>query len=149
MNKTAVPVYRHLQVLQDKYLQGPLFAVIMFGVTQYKVTNNDIIMVDRFPAEIGHEITFKKVMMCGGQRFTAIGRPFLDHVRVTGVAEEHKEAHNVIYYQDKKGQKNVTWKNMRPNVTIVRILNVEYESPEVIGRLDKYRGHVLPDGDIF
>ena len=102
-------------------------------------------MLPRFGAEIGHEVVFKKVMMCGGTRFTAIGRPFLDHVRVIGVVEEHKKSHNVIYYLDKHLHKNVTWRNMALDATIVRIVTVEYNQPEVVGKLHKYRGYVIEE----
>eukprot|EP00759_Apiculatamorpha_spiralis_P059045 PhF_6_TR9631/c0_g1_i1/m.14872/K02888/RP-L21, MRPL21, rplU; large subunit ribosomal protein L21 len=117
-----------------------LFAVFAYRGNQYKVSTNDVVMLHRLQADIGQQITFDKVLMCGGASFTAIGRPFLDHVRIVGVVEEHKKSHNVISYLDKHLHKNVVWNNTALDATIVRILSVAYENPEVVGLLDKYEG---------
>ena len=123
-------------------IHGTLFAVVEFQGMQYKVTKGDIIMLPRFPAEIGEYICLKKCLAVGGESFTAIGRPFLDDVRITAVVEEHKKSHNVIYFQDKHNRKDVTWRNNTPDVTIIHILKVQYSSPRIVGKISKYTGEV-------
>ena len=118
-----------------------IFAVFSYENEQYKVSQNDIIMIARMAAEIGEEVSFKKCLMIGGQDFTAVGRPYLENSRITAVVEEHKKSHNVIYYLDRHKRKNVFWKNSQAQVTVVRVIGISYE-PQVLGTINKERGTV-------
>ncbi|KNH09370.1 50S ribosomal protein L21 [Perkinsela sp. CCAP 1560/4] len=121
-----------------------LFAVVLYGAEQYKMAPNDVIMLPRLSASIGQEVSFKKCLMVGGERFTAIGRPFLDKVRITAIVEEHKKSHNVIYYLDRHKRKNIQWQNAQNQVSIVRIVDVQYH-PEIVGSIDKFSGLLTDD----
>eukprot|EP00760_Papus_ankaliazontas_P029771 PhM_4_TR4456/c0_g1_i1/m.79052/K02888/RP-L21, MRPL21, rplU; large subunit ribosomal protein L21 len=130
--------------LIEKHIAGkPLFAVVAYGLEQYRMARADVVMLPRMKAKIGEEVVFKKVLLCGGETFTAVGRPLLDNVRVHAVVEEQKKAHNVMYYRDIHLRKNVVWRNTEPHITIVRVLDVVYEDPEIVARLHKYDGTLL------
>jgi large subunit ribosomal protein L21 len=98
-------------------------------------------MVQRLRAQIGSEITLKKVLMCGGQRFTAIGRPFLEYCRVLADVEEHKLTRNVISLFAPYSARNMRWHDMKHAASILRIKEIAYE-PEIISEIDKYTGNL-------
>uniref|UniRef100_A0A7S4NL52 Large ribosomal subunit protein bL21m n=1 Tax=Paramoeba aestuarina TaxID=180227 RepID=A0A7S4NL52_9EUKA len=126
-------------------LSAELFTVVLYRGEQYKMAKDDTLMLPRLNAMIGEEVAFKKCLMVGGKTFTAIGRPFLDNVRVTARIEEHKKSHNVIYYLDRHKRKNIQWKNNQNQVTIIRVEKVEYH-PDIVGPLDKETGRLTTTG---
>ncbi|XP_074697959.1 large ribosomal subunit protein bL21m isoform X3 [Strix aluco] len=57
---------------------GRLFAVVHFASKQWKITSEDLIMMDNvLEAECGDRIRMEKVLLVGADDFTLIGRPLL------------------------------------------------------------------------
>ncbi|KAK7201683.1 Ribosomal prokaryotic L21 protein [Novymonas esmeraldas] len=125
-------------------IEGNKFAVVYCGNHQYKVSPGDVIAVQRLRAPIGSQIALKKVLMVGGPRFTAIGRPLLEHVRVTADVEEQKRMRNVVSLFATPGRRRMRWVDAQHAATILRIREVVYE-PTIVGELDKYDGVLLKD----
>nr|CCD16288.1 unnamed protein product [Trypanosoma congolense IL3000] len=125
----------------EPFLGGPKFAVLSCGNHQYKVAVGDVIAVQRLRAEIGSRIALKKVLMVGGSRFTAVGRPFLEGVRVTADVEEQKRMRNVVSLFATPGRRNVRWVDAPHAATIIRIREIFY-SPNIVGEVDKYKGEL-------
>lgn len=74
---------------------GRLFAVVHFAGHQWKVTNEDLILVENhIEAECGDRIRIEKVLLVGAQDFTLIGRPLLgkELVRVEATVIEKTES---------------------------------------------------------
>ncbi|XP_075871793.1 large ribosomal subunit protein bL21m [Nelusetta ayraudi] len=74
---------------------GRLFAVVHFAGHQWKVTNEDLILVENhIEAECGDRIRMEKVLLVGAQDFTLIGRPLLgkELVRVEATVVEKTES---------------------------------------------------------
>ncbi|EAN96216.1 hypothetical protein C3747_35g67 [Trypanosoma cruzi] len=128
----------------ESLLNGPKFAVVYCGNLQYKVSVGDVIAVQRLRAEIGSCIALKKVLMVGGPRFTAIGRPLLTGVRVTADVEEQKRMRNIVSLFATPGRRRVRWVDAPHAATILRIREIQY-APQVAGELDKYNGMLLND----
>jgi large subunit ribosomal protein L21 len=118
------------------------FAVLMMGPVQYKVTQGDVFAVGRIHATIGSKIAIKKVMIVGGAKFTAIGRPFLEGVRVICDVEENKSMRNVPFVTRPRGMSIVRWWDSNSFSTILRVREIQYE-PVVVGELDKYQGNLI------
>uniref|UniRef100_A0A8C3RTU5 Large ribosomal subunit protein bL21m n=1 Tax=Chelydra serpentina TaxID=8475 RepID=A0A8C3RTU5_CHESE len=74
---------------------GRLFAVVHFASKQWKVTSEDLILMENvLPAECGDRIRLEKVLMVGADDFTLIGKPLLgkDLVRVEATVIEKTES---------------------------------------------------------
>lgn len=133
------------QTLQP-LLSGPKFAVVYCGNHQYKVSPGDVIAVQRLRAEIGSVIALKKVVMVGGARFTAVGRPLLEQARVLADVEEQKRMRNVVSLFATAGRRRVRWVDAPHAATILRIREITY-APSVLGEVDKYTGVLLSEFD--
>ncbi|MBN3290157.1 RM21 protein, partial [Polypterus senegalus] len=73
---------------------GRLFAVVHFASRQWKVTNEDLILIENhIDAECGERICLEKVLLVGSENFSLIGRPLLgkDLVRVEATVIEKTE----------------------------------------------------------
>lgn len=74
---------------------GRLFAVVHFAGRQWKVTDEDLILVENdIEANCGDRIRMEKVLLVGAQDFTLVGRPLLgkDLVRVDATVIEKTES---------------------------------------------------------
>ncbi|XP_029438094.1 39S ribosomal protein L21, mitochondrial [Rhinatrema bivittatum] len=74
---------------------GRLFAVVQFAGRQWKVTNEDLILIHlSVEAECGDRIRLEKVLLVGSDDFTLIGKPLLglDLVRVEATVIEKTDS---------------------------------------------------------
>jgi large subunit ribosomal protein L21 len=131
-----------VQTAIQPLLTGPLFAVVWVTNLQYKVAPGDVFAVQRIRADVGATISLKKVCMVGGERFTAIGRPFLENCRVVCDVEEAKRMKNVVSLFHPRGRRVIDWRDSYHAATILRVKEVQYD-PEVVGEVSKFEGNLL------
>lgn len=84
---------------------GRLFAVVHFAGRQWKVTDEDLILVENhIEAECGDRIRLEKVLLVGAQDFTLVGRPLLgmDLVRVEATVIEKTESRPKVLMRFRK-----------------------------------------------
>jgi len=70
------------------------FAVIEIGGKQYKVSEGDLIKVEKFPTEYktGDKITLDKVLLLDDEKETKIGTPYLTGKVTAEFVEEGRES---------------------------------------------------------
>uniref|UniRef100_A0A8B9GAD4 Large ribosomal subunit protein bL21m n=1 Tax=Amazona collaria TaxID=241587 RepID=A0A8B9GAD4_9PSIT len=107
---------------------GRLFAVVHFASKQWKVTSEDLIMMDNvLEAECGDRIRMEKVLLVGADDFTLIGRPLLgkELVRVEATVIEKTESWPKINVRfQKKRNYQRTQITVNPQ-TVLRINTIE------------------------
>lgn len=80
-----------------------MYAIIKTGGKQYRVSEGDIITVEKLNAEVGETISFDEVLVMGEGSDLKIGTPFLNSVVSGEVVESGKGKKVVIYkYKAKK-----------------------------------------------
>ena len=77
-----------------------MYAIIATGGKQYKVTEGDIIRVEKLDAAEGDKITFDQVLMIGGEE-TLIGNPVVDGAKVAATVTANGKADKVVVYKYK------------------------------------------------
>ncbi|OXB59564.1 hypothetical protein ASZ78_010078 [Callipepla squamata] len=98
---------------------GRLFAVVHFASKQYKITSEDLIMMDNvLQAECGDRIRMEKVLLVGADDFTLIGRPLL--------GEEPVKVFIHVYWQSSnKREPNLAEAQQRENLLRRDLVRVE------------------------
>lgn len=71
------------------------YAVIKTGGKQYKVSEGDIISVERVTANANDTITFSEVLMVTSDGKTEFGQPFVDGLTVKGKVLEHHRGEKI------------------------------------------------------
>ncbi|XP_046897997.1 39S ribosomal protein L21, mitochondrial isoform X2 [Hypomesus transpacificus] len=107
---------------------GRLFAVVHFASRQWKVTNEDLILIENhIEAECGDRIRMEKVLMVGGEDFTMIGRPLLGRnlVRVEATVLEKTESWPKVHMRFWKRHRFQKKKIIIQPQTILRINSIE------------------------
>ncbi len=77
-----------------------MYAVIETGGKQYKVSEGDVVFVEKLEAEEGTEVVFDKVLVVGGDD-VKIGAPYVDGATVTATAQKQGKAKKIIVYKYK------------------------------------------------
>lgn len=107
---------------------GRLFAVVHFGSKQWKVTNEDLVLINgSVDAQCGERIRLEKVLLVGSDNFTLLGKPLLgkDLVRVEATVIEKTESYpkiNMKFWRRHRYQKKKI--TIFPQ-TILRINTIE------------------------
>lgn len=78
-----------------------MYAVIATGGKQYKVSEGDVIYVEKLDAEKDSEITFDQVLAVGGEKMT-VGSPIVDSATVTGKVLDQVKGKKIIVYHYKR-----------------------------------------------
>ncbi len=83
-----------------------MYAIIETGGKQYKVSEGDVLFIEKIDTEAGETVKFDKVLAVGGDK-TVIGTPTVDGASVDAKVAEHGKAKKVIVfkYKPKKGYK--------------------------------------------
>ncbi|MBE5817343.1 MAG: 50S ribosomal protein L21 [Clostridiales bacterium] len=82
-----------------------MYAVMVSGGKQYKVSQGDVINVEKLPVEVGAEITFDEVLFVANDDGTvAAGNPCVAGAKIVGkvVAQDKAEKIIVFKYKPKK-----------------------------------------------
>ena len=101
-----------------------VFAVIETGGKQYKVSEGDVIFVEKLGVEDGAEYTFDKVLAIGGESFVA-GAPYVEGATVTATVVKSGRGKKiyVLKYKAKKNEKKKI--GHRQPFTKVQIVKIE------------------------
>ncbi len=78
-----------------------MYAVIATGGKQYKVSEGDIITIEKLGAKAGEEVVFDQVLAVKNDKFVA-GTPTVEGATVTADVLEEGRAKKVIVYKYKR-----------------------------------------------
>ncbi|KAG9336348.1 hypothetical protein JZ751_002695 [Albula glossodonta] len=107
---------------------GRLFAVVHFASRQWKVTNEDLILIENhIDAECGDRIILEKVLLAGGEDFTLIGRPLLSRnlVKVEATVIEKTESRPKVHMRFWKRHRYQRKRIIVQPQTVLRINKIE------------------------
>ncbi|XP_028424484.1 large ribosomal subunit protein bL21m [Perca flavescens] len=107
---------------------GRLFAVVHFAGRQWKVTGEDLILIENhIEAECGERIRLEKVLLVGAEDFTVLGRPLLgkDLVRVEATVLEKTESWPKIHMRFWKRHRSERKRIIIQPQTVLRINSIE------------------------
>ncbi|MDA0238460.1 MAG: 50S ribosomal protein L21 [Proteobacteria bacterium] len=102
-----------------------MFAVIKTGGKQYRVTDGDVIVVEKLAGEPGSSIKFDQILMLGGSGETqTVGTPLIANATVTGEVLEQSRADKIIVFKKKRRQGYKRKAGHRQDQTVLRIVDI-------------------------
>lgn len=93
--RTSVTLCKEREVLPQMY------AIVVTGGKQYKVSEGDVIYVEKLGAEDGSTVTFDKVLAVGEGAELKVGAPYVEGATVSGTVEKTGKQKKVIVYKMK------------------------------------------------
>lgn len=101
-----------------------MYAVIRTGGKQYKVAENDVIKVERMPAEAGASVALADVLALHDGTAVQIGSPLIEGAVVTADVLEQSRADKIIVFKKKRRQNYRRKAGHRQLQTVLRITGI-------------------------
>jgi large subunit ribosomal protein L21 len=101
-----------------------MFAVLKTGGKQYRVAANDVLTVEKLPADAGETVEFQEVLMLGGDDLR-VGAPFVDGATVKAEVLEQLRGPKVISFKKRRRKHSSQRKRgHRQYLTRIRITDI-------------------------
>jgi len=101
-----------------------MYAVIEDRGRQYKVSEGDVVRVDRRDAEPGDKIEFDHVLLVSGDDGVQVGKPTVAGAGVAGVVEGEVKGRKVVTMHFRRRKDSRTRTGHRQKYTAVRIESI-------------------------
>ena len=98
-----------------------MYAVIETGGKQYKVSEGDVIYIEKLAAEEGDTVTFDKVLILGDGDNVTVGTPSVSGAAVVGKVEKQGKAKKIYVFKMKRKKNERKKKGHRQPFTKVTI----------------------------
>ena len=101
-----------------------MYAVIVTGGKQYRVTEGETLRVELLSADTDSEFRFENVLMVGEGEQVKIGAPYVDGASVTATVKAHGKGDKVMIQKFKRRQGYRRLKGHRQQFTEVQITGI-------------------------
>ena len=115
-NASRVPASKVMEVLQ-------VYAIIATGGKQYRVSEGDIIYIEKLDNQVDDSVSFP-VLMLGGEVVKA-GNPLVEGAEVTGKVLQHGRGQKIIVYKYKSKKNYRRKQGPRQPFTKVEITGIK------------------------
>jgi len=78
-----------------------MYAVISTGGKQYRISEGDVLRVEKLPGEVGSDVTFDVLMLAGGDA-PKIGQPLVNGAKVVAKIVAQKKQRRVVHFRKEK-----------------------------------------------
>ena len=102
-----------------------MYAVIVSGGKQYRVSEGDVVRVEKLAAEVGASIEFNDVLLVRTEEKTFIGKPLVQGASVLGVLESQDKDDKVLVFKYKKKKQYRRTRGHRQQHSAVRIEKIK------------------------
>ena len=101
------------------------YAVIRTGGKQYRVTEGDVVKVERIAGNVGDDISLNDVLLVGGDGEVKIGTPVVDGAQVTGQILDQGKAKKILVFKKKRRKSYSRQRGHRQQQTTLRITAIQ------------------------
>jgi len=98
-----------------------MYAVLKTGGKQYKVSEGDVITVEKLVGEVGSTIEFDEVLMTNDGDTYKIGTPTVADARVAGVILAQDRDKKIIVFKSKRRKSSMKKQGHRQSITKLKI----------------------------
>jgi large subunit ribosomal protein L21 len=98
-----------------------VYAVIMSGGKQYRVSEGEVVCVEKLKAEIGDPVEFKDVLMVKTDEKTYVGQPVVEGASVQGILQAQEKDDKILIFKYKKKKQYRRTRGHRQQYSEVRI----------------------------
>jgi large subunit ribosomal protein L21 len=104
-----------------------VYAVIMSGGKQYRVSEGDVLNFEKLKAELGAPVEFKDVLLVKTEAKTFIGQPLVQGASVQGILESQGKDEKVLVFKYKPKKQYRRTRGHRQQHSTVRIEKINVE----------------------
>ncbi len=101
-----------------------MYAVIQTGGKQYRVSQGDLVTVEKLEGAAGARVEIDSVLMVGEGAQVAIGQPHLSKARVVGMIVRQERGPKVLIYKHKRRKGYQKRQGHRQWQTLLRVTDI-------------------------
>lgn len=101
-----------------------MYAVIKTGAKQHKVSEGDVLSVEKLTGNKGDEVVFNDVLMISDDQNVKIGTPFVSGAKVTGEIIAQEKGPKIVVYRMKRRKGFHKKTGHRQNLTSMKITKI-------------------------
>ena len=101
------------------------YAVIRTGGKQYRVSEGEVVKIEKLDGEIGEKVTLADVLFVGGEGDAKIGAPLVANGKVTGEIVDQGRAKKIIVFKKKRRKSYSRQRGHRQYQTALKITAIE------------------------
>lgn len=101
-----------------------MYAVIKTGAKQHKVSEGDLLSVEKLDGSKGDEVVFSEVLIVSDDKEIKVGKPFVDGAQVVGEIVAQKKGPKITVYHMKRRKGFHKKTGHRQNLTSMKIKKI-------------------------
>jgi large subunit ribosomal protein L21 len=101
-----------------------MYAVVETGGKQYKVSEGDVLSVERLPASEGDKVVLDKVLFYSDENDTKVGTPYIEGAKVEADVVENGKGKKVIIFKFKSKKNYRKKQGHRQPYTMLKITSI-------------------------
>lgn len=102
-----------------------MYAVLKTGGKQYRVSEGDVISVEKLEGDVGTTVEFGEVLMVSKDDAYQIGTPMLPDAMVKGVILAQEKAKKIIVFKSKRRKGSMKKQGHRQKLTKLQIKEIK------------------------
>lgn len=106
-----------------------MYAIIETGGKQYRVTEGDVICVEKLAANAGETVELDKVLVLGEGEDLQVGTPYVEGAKVFGEVVENGKGKKVVVFKYKSKKDYRKKQGHRQPYTMIKIASLNGEAP--------------------
>ncbi len=79
-----------------------MYAVIRTGGKQYRISEGDVLRIEKLAGEVGSDVTFDEVLLLGGTEAPKIGQPRVTGAKVIAKIVAQDRHRRVVHFRKEK-----------------------------------------------
>jgi large subunit ribosomal protein L21 len=108
-----------------------MHAVILTGGKQYRVTEGDVLAIEKLDLEPGRKAHFDRVLLIEDGETVHVGAPVLDNAMVLGLVLENFKDEKVLVFKKKRRKQYRRTRGHRQQLTKVRITRISMDRTRI------------------
>ena len=101
-----------------------MYAIIKTGGKQYKVSEGDLVRVEKLPYEVGENVEFDQVLLVSGEDDVKVGSPIIENAKVSATVEDQNKEKKIVVFKYKPKKKYRKKHGHRQPYTLVKINSI-------------------------
>ncbi len=101
-----------------------MYAVVATGGKQYKVSEGDILRVEKLAGDVGDTVSLDQVLMVSDGEDVRIGRPLVENAAVNASIVEQGKAKKILVFKYKRRKRYRKKQGHRQSFTAIKIDNI-------------------------
>ena len=101
-----------------------MYAIIKTGGKQYKVSEGDLVRVEKLNAEIGDSVSFENVLLVKNDSDLKVGTPTVENAKVEATVKDQAKDKKIVVFKYRPKKASKTKKGHRQPYTLVEINNI-------------------------